>query len=69
MVDLPSRYVGGRYWRDKAEEVRTLAEGFRDPAARRAMLEIAINLEAIAARVDVVLTRLNLADDGDWLTG
>lgn len=37
-----------RYWMDRAEEARTIAEGFRDPEARQAMLHIASDYENIA---------------------
>ena len=38
--------------RDRAEEARTLAEGFRDPEARRMMFEIAERYEKLAQRLD-----------------
>lgn len=35
-------------WRERAEEARTIAEQMRDPDARRTMLLIAENYEALA---------------------
>ena len=41
-----------RKLRDRAEEARTLAEGFRDPEARRMMFEIAERYEKLAKRLE-----------------
>jgi hypothetical protein len=41
-----------RKLRERAEETLTLAEGFRDPGARRMMLEIAERYEKLAQRLD-----------------
>ena len=63
MVDLPSRLGGPEYWRGKAEEARTMAEGFRDPASRLAMFEIATHFESIAARVESLRAHLSIVDE------
>lgn len=39
------------YWRDRAEEARTLAETFADPIARETMLGIAAGYEDTAKRL------------------
>ena len=47
---MPSQYGDAVYWRTAACNARTMAETFGDQAARLAMQEIAIKLEAIARR-------------------
>ena len=41
-----------RYWRERAEEVRTKTEPMRDPIAKRYMLGIASAYERLAERAD-----------------
>ena len=41
-----------RQLRERAEEALTLAEGFRDPEARRMMREIAERYEKLAKRIE-----------------
>jgi hypothetical protein len=36
----------------RAEEVRTMVEGFHDPEARRTMLEVAERYEKLASRIE-----------------
>jgi hypothetical protein len=38
--------------RERAEEARTIADGFQDPEARRMMFEIAERYEKLAARIE-----------------
>lgn len=64
-MNMPNQHGGGRYWQDKAEEARAMAGGFRDSAARLAMLEIAANLEVIAARVEAMRAHLKLVGGED----
>lgn len=40
------------HWLQRAEEVRTAAEGMRDAEARAAMLRVAENYEMIAKRAE-----------------
>jgi hypothetical protein len=37
-----------RVWRLKAEELRTIADGMRDPSARSGLLNAAMNYERLA---------------------
>jgi hypothetical protein len=64
-VDLPSRIGGAEYWRNKAEEARVMAEGFRDPASRLAMFEVATHFESIAARVESLRAHLRLVEEDE----
>ena len=48
----PSPY-DPRHWRDRAEEVRQLAEQMSNPAAREAMLQVAGSYERLAKRVAI----------------
>jgi hypothetical protein len=41
-----------RKLRERAEEALTLAETFRDPEARRMMLEVAERYQKLAQRID-----------------
>jgi hypothetical protein len=41
-----------RRLRERAEEALTIAENFRDPEARRMMLEIAERYQKLAARLE-----------------
>ena len=50
------------YWRDRADEARAIAETFRDPEARRLMLEIAERYERMVARIQ---TRPPPTKDGE----
>jgi hypothetical protein len=40
--------LDARYWRDRAEESRAMADGMRDPEARRVMLNIAASYDWMA---------------------
>jgi hypothetical protein len=42
------------YWRDCAEEARTVAETFYDPVAREAMLSIAAGYENTANKLEAM---------------
>jgi hypothetical protein len=39
-------------WRQRAEEVRTIADGMQDPACKRMMLDVAISYEKLAQRAE-----------------
>jgi hypothetical protein len=48
---MPSRQPGESlrdYWQRRAEEARTMAEGFRNPETRRILLSIAESYESLA---------------------
>ena len=42
------------HWLRRAEEARNLAEGLKDPEARRAMLGVAAEYEALAKYADAM---------------
>jgi hypothetical protein len=46
--NMPAAYGTPLYWRDRAEEARTRAEGMTDPDARSAMVMVAENYERLA---------------------
>jgi hypothetical protein len=47
---MPNRMRTAEYWRSKAEEARTRAEGMKTADAQAAMLAIAASYEAMAER-------------------
>ena len=49
-----------RYWRDRADEVRTEAEFILHPTARTALLETAQGYEALASRIEQRLGEVGL---------
>ena len=55
---MPSQYGDATYWRTAAANARAMAMTFDDEAARKAMIEIAVKLEAIAWRAHVQQTGL-----------
>ena len=57
MVDLHD----AAYWRKRAEESRLIAEGMRDPEAKRMLLNIAAGYDHLAARAEL---RVQSADGG-----
>jgi hypothetical protein len=46
LLDRPER------WRKRAEEIRTIADGMRDPEAKRFMLGLAKSYEVLAKRAE-----------------
>ena len=46
LLDKPER------WRKRAEEIRTIADGMRDPEAKRFMLGLAKSYEGLAERAE-----------------
>ncbi len=44
-------------WREMAERARARANGMRDAASKRTMLEIALAYETLARRVDLLAAR------------
>jgi hypothetical protein len=48
---MPDRLTP-EYWRNRAEEVRTRAEGMTDPQARNTLLRIAQDYEMLAKRAE-----------------
>jgi hypothetical protein len=55
----PNQDKGDR-WRERAEEVRSIADQLTDPEARRVMLEIAAGYERLARRADLRNTNKKL---------
>ena len=49
MSTLSSPVNDPAYWRQRAEETRTLADQLDDPVAKQTMLEIALAYEQVAA--------------------
>lgn len=49
---VPVLSADPKHWLERAEEARAVADGMRDPEARRAMLEIAERYERIAKRAE-----------------
>lgn len=50
---MPAR-LGADYWRERAEEARAQASEMKDPAAKRALFEIARSYERLAEQAEYV---------------
>jgi hypothetical protein len=46
LLDKPER------WRKRAEEMRTIADGMREPTTKRMMLDLAVSYDHLAERAD-----------------
>jgi hypothetical protein len=44
--------AGSSYWRQRAEEARTRADGLRDPETRATLLNVAATYDAMADRAE-----------------
>jgi hypothetical protein len=56
VVPASSRYINDpKYWRDRAEEARGMAEGFGDPAAIETMVNVARRYEQLAEQAEARL--------------
>jgi hypothetical protein len=53
-----SLLIDAERWRLRAEEVRTLAETFKDPACKKGMLDIAATYDRLAASAERQLASL-----------
>jgi hypothetical protein len=48
---MPTYHISDpEYWRDRAEEMRTLAEGIKDEASRQRLLRTAAEYDQVAER-------------------
>lgn len=52
MISTMQPLADARYWRDRAEEAMTMAEGMRDPVAKRLMLEVAEEYRELAGKAE-----------------
>lgn len=41
-----------KYWRDRADEVMTIADGMHDPAAKRLMLDVCAEYSGLARKAE-----------------
>jgi hypothetical protein len=55
---------GPEHWMSRAEEARTMAESLSDPAAKRAMLDIAKSYEMLAKRAEAKAAGVELPRSG-----
>ena len=58
---MPLRFGSPKYWQERAEEARTMAEAMSDPDAKREMLGIAESYERIAKRAEAREAGVNLS--------
>jgi len=50
---MPSSHLNDpEHWRDRAKEVRAMAEGMVDPVSKEKMLDVANNYEYLAKRAE-----------------
>lgn len=49
---MTSHFNDPAYWRDRGEEVRAIAEHFKDAETRRMMLDIAADYDFLARRAE-----------------
>jgi hypothetical protein len=50
---MPASFINDpEHWRDRAEEMRTLAEGMRDQVSRQMMLRMVQDYEKLAQRAE-----------------
>ena len=64
---MPLRFGSPKYWHERAEEARAMAEEMTDPVAQETMLGIARSYEKIAKRAEAreAGVNLSLSKDGD----
>ena len=58
---MPLRFGSPKFWHERAEEARTMAEGMNDPEAKQAMVVIAEGYEKIAKRAEAREAGVNLS--------
>ena len=58
---MPLRFGSPKYWQERAEESRAMAEGMSDPVAKEAMQRIAESYEKIAKRAEAREAGVNLS--------
>jgi hypothetical protein len=51
-MPTPSLYEDSNHWRERAKQMRIVANGVRDAQAKAIMLRIAADYENLAARAD-----------------